>query len=346
MKVYRGDVVLIDHYETEQEDVTGTAKVKARAIGHEVYRNYESLRTKESYYNGKDEAAMFSSAYTTLPSYQRLREIYPGYGRIASDTTKDFIIAGSGFRRDASDLSIRSLQAAYNDDYLYLAVRVRDDYVIGGQPKMEANDRVSLWFDTKYTGDRRNRDRRLLSNEGGVPTFRNQLDSFVHNITFALPAQPGRVTLQQAMKSTGRSELNTVAAQMNYDTANGVVNGYTVSIRIPFTYLGFESNPARFYETHVAALPGAQEEQSALGAESVTAGGIGEAATLGFTAIVYDVDDASRPNEVTAQATSKYEEGNPSTFGTLVLEPSTLYYGEVHPTYLDEIRSRLASSGY
>ncbi len=49
------------------------------------------------------------------------------------------------------------------------------------------------------------------------------------------------------------------------------------------------------------------------------------AATLGFTALVYDIDDPSHPNEVTIQATSKYEEGNPATFGTLVLEPSGEY---------------------
>ncbi len=77
---------------------------------------------------------------------------------------------------------------------LYLSIRVRDDYVIGGQPKIEANDRVSFWFDTKYTGDRLNRDRRLLSMEGGFPTFRTTLDSLVSNITFALPAHPGKVT--------------------------------------------------------------------------------------------------------------------------------------------------------
>jgi hypothetical protein len=344
-----GDVVLIDHYETEQEDVTGTAKVKARAIGHEVYRNYESLRTRESYYTGKEEDAMFSTAYTTLPSYQRLREIYPGYGRIASDTTKDFVIAGSGFRRDANDLSIRSMQAAYNDDYLYLALRVRDDYVIGGEPKMEANDRVSLWFDTKYTGDRLNRDRRLLSNEGGFPKFRTELDSLVSQITFALPARPGRVTQMQfgnpdRSKGLDREAQKNLFGQMSYDTANGVVNGYALSVRIPFAFLGFETNPARSYETHVAVR--GTDEQADAGSESTTAGGIGDAATLGFTAVVYDVDDASRPNEVTAQATSKFEEGNPSTFGTLVLEPSTLYYGEVHPTYLEQVRTGLVAAGY
>ena len=71
-----------------------------------------------------------------------------------------------------------------------------------------------------------------------------------------------------------------------------------------------------------------------------------EAATVGFTALVYDVDDPTRANEVSVLGTSKYLEGNPSTLGTMVLEPSALYYGEVHPTYTDTLRAGLRAAGY
>ncbi|MDP4198740.1 MAG: hypothetical protein Q8922_02095 [Bacteroidota bacterium] len=341
-----GDVTLVDRFETAQEDVTGTAKIKARAIGHEVYRNYETLRTRESYFTSSSGDPLLKVGYFTLPSYQRLRDIYPGYGHILNDTTGEFILSGSGFRRDASDLSIRNVQAAYNDDYLYLAFRIRDDYVVGGQSKLESNDRISLWFDSKYTGDRLNRDRRLLSKEGGFPTFRTALDSLVTNITFALPSRPGRVnqitySTLAPLTPVQQEGLKNVLAQMTFDTDRGVVSGYTLSLRIPFTFLNFETNPARFYEKPIP-VHGTEET----GEELATLGGIGDAATLGFTALVSDVDDPAHPNEVTVQATSKYEAGNPSTFGTLVLEPSTLYYGEVHPTYLQELRSGLVSAGY
>ena len=340
-----GDVTLIERYETQQKDLTA-ARGKPHPLGHEIYRNYQTLRTRESYFTGSAGGPILSESYYTLPAYERLREIYPGYGHILSDSSTDFIIKGLGLRRDASDLSIRSLQAAYDDDYLYLAIRVRDDYVFGGAPADTANDRVSFWFDTKYTGDRLNRDRRILSEQGGFPTFRTTLDSLVSNITFALPAHPGRVTnityrtVMDSLPLLEQQGLSKVRAIMEYDTAAGIVNGYRLTLKIPFTFLGFESNPEHAYETPVPI--GANEGNHGLaGTASIT-----NAATLGFTALVYDVDDPAHPNEVTVQATSKYKAGNPSTFGTLVLEPSALYYGEVHPTYLEMLRRGLVSAGY
>src|SRR5207245_5971142 len=117
-------------------------------------------------------------------------------------------------------------------------------------------------------------------------------------ITVALPAHPGKVTnvsysTKTPLTSMQLDALNNVLAQMSYDTADGVVNGYRMTLRIPFTFFGFETNPARFYEMRGPSHTG--EETSDLS----TYGGIGEAATLGFTALVYDVDDPSRPNEVT-----------------------------------------------
>lgn len=340
-----GDITLVDRYETEKEDLTAPSAAKTRTIGHELYRNYETLRSKDSYFAASSGEPLLTESFFTLPAYNRLREIYPGYGHILSDTSQAFIISGSNFRRDRTDLSIRSMEAAYNDDYLYIAVRVRDDYVIGGQKNPEANDRVSFWFDTKYTGDRLNRDRRLISKAGGFPTFRTSLDSLVSNITFALPAHPGKVTEvtysgQTPLDASQQDGLKNVKANMTYDTANGVVNGYKLTVRIPFSFLGFESNPEQSYETPVQFKTG--EESSDISSSAT----ITNAATLGFTALVYDVDDPTHPNEVTVQATSKYEEGNPATFGTLVLEPSSTYYGEVHPTYLQQLKSRLDAAGY
>ncbi|HEY3876610.1 MAG TPA: hypothetical protein VGM92_14130 [Candidatus Kapabacteria bacterium] len=339
-----GDVVLVDQYETNEENMTAPGASKPHVLGHDVYRNYESLRSRESYFSGTSTDPLLAESFFTLPSYARFREIYPGYGHVVSDTTADFILSGVGLRRDASDLSIRSIESAYNDDYLYLSIRVRDDYVIGGQSDLADNDRVSFWFDTKYTGDRLNRDRRVLSMEGGFPTFRTKLDSLVTNITFALPAHPGAVTeiaysSVDPLTSAQQEGLSQVRAMMAYDTGHSVVTGYRLTLRIPFSFLGFESNPEHAYETPVHFN---SEDTSGV----TSSGTINNAATLGCTALVYDVDDASHPNEVTVEATSKFEEGNPSTFGTLVLEPSGISYGEVHPTYLKSLRDAMARAGY
>jgi hypothetical protein len=340
-----GDVVLIDRFETNEENIAAPTAAKPRSLGHEVYRNYETLRSRETYFTGASGDALLAESFVTMPSYGRSRDVYPGYGHIFSDSTKDFIISGTGFRRDASDLSIRSLQTAYNDDYLYLSIRVRDDYVVGGQSKTESNDRVSFWFDTKFTGDRLNRDRRLLSMEGGFPTFRTTLDSLVYNITFGLPAQPGTVkqitySSLNPLDPVQEEGLKKIVAVMSYDTAKGVVSGYRLTLRIPFEFLGFEANPEHAYETPVRFA--SQDDSDGI----TSSASITNAATLGFTALVYDIDDPAHPNEVTIQGTSKYEEGNPASFGTLVLEPSGEYYGEVHPTYLDKLRSGLKIAGY
>ncbi len=340
-----GDVILVSRYETEQQELSAK-NGKLHPLGHDIYRNYQTLRTRTSYFTGSSGASMLAESFYTVPAYARLREIYPGYGDILSDSSTDFIIEGQGLRRDAQDLSIRSMQAAYTDDYLYLALRVRDNYVIGGQPDVKDNDRVSFWFDTKYTGDRLNRDRRILSERGGFPTFRTALDSLVTSITFALPAHPGPVTqvtysTVNALTPLQERGLKNVRAIMEYDTAaNGAADGYRLTLRIPFAFLGLETNPEHAYETPVPV------NTSELNSGETPTASITDAATLGFTALVYDIDNPTQPGDVKVQATSQYQAGNPSTFGTLVLEPSALYYGEVHPTYLEMLRKGLMSAGY
>jgi hypothetical protein len=340
-----GDLTLIDRFETNEANIANPSTTKIHALGHQVYRNYETLRSKESYFTESSSDPLMAGSFVTLPAYGRFRDIYPGYGHLFSDSMADLIISGAGLRRDANDLSIRSLQAAYNDDYLYLAIRVRDDYVIGGAPNSDANDRVSFWFDTKYTGDRLNRDRRLLSLSGGFPTFRTSIDSLVSNITFALPPHPGKVTqitysTLNPLDANQQDGLNRVMGLMDYDTERGVVSGYRLTVRIPFSFLGFETNPEHAYETPIPVT--ASQDTTVLS----SAADISNAATLGFTALVYDIDDPAHPDEVTIQGTSKYEAGNPSSFGTLVLEPRGQYYGEVHPTYLDKLKTGLINAGY
>jgi hypothetical protein len=346
-----GDLILVDRFETEREDVTADPKLKQRSIGHDIYRNYETLRTRENYTTGASGDEMFRTSYFTLPAYQRLRDIYPGYGTVLSDSTADFVVAGAGLRRDAQDVSIRNVRAAYDDDNIYLSASVRDDYMVGGQPSMQANDRLSLWFDTKYTGDRLNRDRRVLSRQAGYPTFRDQLDSLVTNLTVAIPKQPGRVTQVtyssvKGLTALQQEGLKNVRAQMTFDTNRGLVQGYTLRLKIPFAFLNLETNPAKFYETVATTRDNAEATNGSSARTDELLNGTGEVATLGFTAVVYDVDDPQRATESTAQATSTYREGNPATFGTMLLEPSSLYYGEVHPTYLEQVRAGLAAAGY
>ena len=161
------------------------------------------------------------------------------------------------------------MQAAYNEDYLYLSIRVRDDYVIGSEPKLEQNDHVTFVFDSKYTGDRQNRDRRLIPSRtaGSAVTFRTDADSLVRSVTFAVPPRPGRVLIirhrtPQVSNAAEQEVRSRIQGEMRFDTTNGVVSGYRLSVRIPFAYLGFETNPARSYETHVGPVRNTDFDQT------------------------------------------------------------------------------------
>lgn len=342
-----GDLVLVDHFETDREELKGA---KARELGHDRYRNYENLRTRETYFAGASGEQLYRVQYATFPSYQRLRDVYPGYGFGMTDTTKDFIIEGLGQRKDSRDLSIARAMTAYDDDYLYVSMSINDDYVVGNGATDEANDRITLWFDTQVKGDRR-----VKSKQGGFPTFRNAIDSSVYSITLVVPPAQGKVTKVEysdlrPLTSIQQEAIKNIKAQMAFDTVNGLVKGYTMRARIPFTFLGFEANPLLSLDLRPSKTTTSASATNA----NATASSTNENGTrndddqlsLGFTALVYDVDDPSRPGEVTVQATSEYKKADPSTFGTLIFEPQGLFYGEVTPTYISSLKDAIVKAGY
>jgi len=62
---------------------------------------------------------------------------------------------------------------------------------------------------------------------------------------------------------------------------------------------------------------------------------------------VHDVDNPYRPEETTTISTSQnFESTKPATFGSLVLVPETLHYGESLNIYLGDLRERLEEVGY
>ncbi|MEP7233672.1 MAG: hypothetical protein ABI778_00120 [Ignavibacteriota bacterium] len=342
--VYAGDVILIDDYETQNEEIPAVSP-KAKAMGHSRYRNYESLFTKDLYFATKDGQLMMDGKYYSFPAYSRLRSVYPGYGRDMRDTSKQFIIKGGDNRRDASDLSIHRALTAYDDEFLYFSISVTDDQVWGGNEKQESNDRVSLWFDTWQSANRF----LLKAKKGAIPNFRTETDSNIYNITFTIPEVGGRsakatlssaVTLSEAQQEAGKL----IRSVFNRDTANGIVTGYTLKARIPFAFLGFESNPVTAFENRASEMMFDREE-SKTGNKKDRKEDL-EYPFLGFTAVVNDIDNPSHPEEVTMQATSNLRQNDPTSFGEIRLIPSGKYYGWVKPTYVKEFTEELIRAGY
>ncbi len=342
---YAGDLMMIDELETRKEDVPALMG-KDKAMAHDLYRNYENLRTKESFFSTKDNQTMLHSEFYTFPAYSRLRYVYPGYGHDMSDNSEQFIAKGGSFRRDSKDCSIRRALAAYDDEYIYISVSVRDDQVWGGDEKMEKNDRVSLWFDAFNT------ESRYFTKEkkGSIPQFRTKTDSTIYNVTFSMPAvlsTTPRVSASSvvALSDVQREALGNIRATVIRDTANGVVNGYTLKARIPFAYLGYEGNPINSYETRAAeqlfneSKPGKKKRTNDLIERE-------DYPAIGFTIVVNDVDDPNHPEEFTQQATSSFDPDNPTSFGEIVLVPTGAFYGEVYPTYTKELTDQLIKAGF
>lgn len=342
--VYAGDVILIDDYETQNEEIPAVSP-KSKAIGHSRYRDYETLFTKESYFATKDGEIMIDAKYYSFPAYSRLRSVYPGYGHDMSDTTKQFIIQGADYRRDSKDLSIHRALAAYDDDYIYFSITVTDDQVWGGNEKPEANDRVSLWFDT-WQGSNRFL---LKAKKGMVPTFRTETDSNIYNITFTVPDVGGRsakLTLSSAitLSDPQQEAVKSIRSVFTRDTTNGIVTGYTLKVRIPFIFLGFESNPVTAFENRSSEMMFDNDEQKN-GNKKDRKEDL-EFPFMGFTAVVNDIDNPSHPEELTMQSTSNFRPNDPTSYGELRLVPSGKFYGAVKPTYMKKFIEELLRAGY
>jgi hypothetical protein len=344
--VYAGDVVLIDDFQSNKEAIPATSP-KAKSIGHSLYRNYETLFTKETYFTAKNMQSMVDARYFTFPAYSRLRSVYPGYGKEMSDTSKLLVIKGLDYRHDSKDLSVHRALAAFDDEYLYYSISVTDDAVYGGNENLEANDRVSLWFDT-WAGD----DRFLVkTKKGSLPKFRTETDSNIYNITFSAPnvgIRNAKVTVSSAATLTDAQQeaAKLIRSKFTRDTASGIVTGYTLMVKIPFAFLGYESNPVTAYENRSSEMMFEKDESKKNEKNKAEKKDDLQFPHIGFTAVVYDIDNPAHPEEVTVQATSNFRQDDPTSFGELHLIPSGKFYGAVKPTYMKEFTQELLQSGY
>ncbi|MEI8135643.1 MAG: hypothetical protein WCH46_11335 [bacterium] len=342
---YAGDLTLVDDYQTNKEEIPAISP-KAKAMGHSRYRDFETLLTKETYFATKDLQNMMEAKFYTFPSYNRLRSVYPGYGKDMSDTTKQFIIKGLDYRRDAKDLSIHRALALFDDEYIYFSITVTDDAVYGGSEKMENDDRVALWFDT-WGGANRYFQK---TKKGGIPTFRTETDSTVYSLIFSAPDVGGRSAKLTISSVAELSEIQkeaskSIRSSFTRDTTSGLVSGYTIKARIPFAFLGYESNPVTAFENRASEMMFETKDAKSQKNAKVQPEEI-QPPKIGFTAIVYDIDNPKHPEETTIQATSNFRTDDPTSFGEINFIPSRKFYGMVQPLYLKEFTQEMIEAGY
>jgi hypothetical protein len=132
------------------------------------------------------------------------------------------------------------------------------------------------------------------------------------------------------------------------DTIDGKIIGYTLKVRIPFAFLGFESNPITAYENRASEnmFESDEAKQKKSAKEKRLIEQDDEYPMLGFTAVVHDLDNPNLPDEVTQQATSNFNPNDPTTFGELILIPAGKFYGNVQSTYMKTLTEELLKTGY
>ncbi len=298
-----GVVMMVDRFTTTQQG----------NLTYETYRNFQTLEGYERYINTTDTAVVFRSDFLTTPCYNRGRDVTSGYQATARAALTRYILRGSYYWGGESDLAL-NVRAAYDKDFLYFNIFVRDDEVIPtGLNNVDTTaDRLEIWLDMYSLGDRFRVGRRARD-------FRMRTDSNIYAMTIALgdfADQQARVRLSS---SNNLDEGQRGAAKTIKAVAARADSGYTIKLRVPFGLFGF------------TALPIEDNEP----------------AQFGLNVVVHDVDNPYRPEQVTSMTTSQnFDRTKPATFGSIVLLPNAAYYGESTNIFLGDLKERLDEVGY
>lgn len=288
---------------------------RIKDLTHESYRNYTTLQSSEKYTLTKTGEEKFSSNFLIIPSYKRYRQIYKGYQRQAYSNYVDYAIKGAFYWTGDSDASF-SVKSSYDDKYLYFDIQVIDDNVVQQRCPDCPCDFIELWMDVNYIPTSDERYIKYTSKEFEI---RDEADAGIFSLSF----YPGNfrekapfvklINTNESLHASQRKAINDIKA-----VAFLRQYGYQLQFRIPFTLFGYSKNPV---------APGEYFE-------------------FGCTVVMHDIDNEYRPDEVTLIATSKFDPQIPSTFGSLVLVPDDLWFGNVVNIYKEELLNNLFEFGF
>ncbi len=284
---------------------------RIKNMTHETYRNYQALTAYEKYRDTKLNDELFYADFLSIPSYPRGNYVFKGFSADAVSNSVKFATKGAFYWGGKDDLSF-NVRSVHNEQYLYFLVRVTDDIVVASGKDSLPHDKVEVWLDMSNVGNR------FLRKKGKVESFRTKAESSI----FAFTIHPGNFTDRKPSVTTSAVD-NLTDAQKQAVTQVKVAStlwdkGYIVKIRIPFQLLGFTGVPVED----------------------------GKPTEYGCTVAVHDIDNEFRPDEETVLATSKFENSNPASYGSLMLIPLGLVYGEARNIYVESVTDRLREIGF
>lgn len=284
---------------------------RVRTMTHEAYRNFQNLSGYEKYRDTRTNDELFQSDFLCVPSYPRGKYIYKGFASDAVSNSVKYISKGAYYWSGADDLAF-SVRSAHNEQYLYFLVKVTDDRIITEAKEGAAHDKVEVWLDMSNVVNR------FVKKRGKTENFRTRAEGSI----FAFSISPGNfLDKKPTVRPSAVDVLTDVQKQAIQQVKAAATlwdKGYIVKVRIPFQLLGFVGAPI--------------EE--------------GKIVEYGCTVVVRDIDNEFRPEEETFLSTSKFDNSNPSSYGSLMLMPNALVYGEVRNIYADAIADRLRDLGF
>ena len=304
-KFDNGSLLLLDDFATERiEDYT-----------HESYRNYQSLQNSEKYLITSNNKEEFYSSYLTIPSYSRGRVVFKGFTDAAQCNYVEYVCKGAYYWKGENDLSY-SVNSAYDDNYLYMTIRIHDDEVVGNKNDSCASDYVELWLDITPA---QKQEQRFKMKE----TIKKYKNPTIGDGIYSFKFFPGDFLEKRAfikeLSTTDTLDEEQNEAIKSIKVVSSLTNyGYDLKFKIPFTLFGFVGPPI--------------DKQNI--------------AELGCTVVVHDLDNQFRPEEETVMATSAFDSHNPNTFGTLLLIPQSVWYGEANNIFKEDILKSILDYGF
>jgi hypothetical protein len=228
---HNGSFILVDRFEVGRQSIGVDNNSE---IGYEEYNNYETLASRENFFNVANGKLFLGAQFYTFPVYRKGRRPLPDFVASLQDTSGKYFVAGKENWRGPQDLGF-SAGVVYDDSALYCHLRVIDDSLVVSSGEVADGDCVNLWFDLKAS--------RMNPSSGTAPNFRLQPDSGVMSISISpgdFRARRPRVAVLLHKQPTDlqRQGINSISV-----TSTKRADGYELLARIPFSLFDLEKAP-------------------------------------------------------------------------------------------------------
>ncbi|MCL5990619.1 MAG: hypothetical protein M1419_00765 [Bacteroidetes bacterium] len=241
--------------------------------------------------------------------------MYEGYANQVYDNYTSYVTKGAYYWSGEDDCSFW-VSSAYDQEYLYMTIKVKDDNVVYDYYDFVPADNIEIWLDIKPPDNNekdiveslQNKNDLKTVEEKGIFNFKISLGDFHEKKAF----------VREVSTSDKLYKFQKEASAWIKASSSLSSNGYIVKFRIPLLLFGFDGPPI--------------EEK--------------KLTRFGCTVVVNDIDNRYRPEEETRIATSNFNPSESTTYGSLFLVPQDMWYGEMLNIYRDDILKYLTELGY